>query len=127
MPAAQRVFKRFAVCPYRLWCDPFQTLGNHYRRAAHFYGFNDALQVRVGQYHAAVCGLRRARELLRWRAMQPDPAAGLAAFDIELVRVVDRQGAGAVEVFEFFGVQTAGDKVHPKRRTQVAFKRFFNA
>ena len=124
-PCVQGVFKRLAFCACSAGGNPFGFGRNHDRGGANFNGADDVLQVRVGKHHAAVGRQRRARELVGRCAVQPDATAGLAAFVVQHVGVVDGQGARTVKVFQRLWVQVAGDVVDAQTACAGHLRRFW--
>ena len=104
-----------------------ELAGNDHWRAARLNRIQNALQVRVGDGHTAVGGLRSTRELGAGRAVQPDAAAGLASAQVERVGVVERQRARAIEVGQLLGVEPAGDVVDAQRCALIALEFLFGS
>ncbi len=100
--------------------QPLHMAGDDHRGAARRGVGHEAEHVRVGQHHAAVRRQGNPGIAARRCAVQPDAKAGVALLLIPLVGVVQRERAGAVERFEVFGADFAGDEVNAQRRFHIA-------
>ena len=107
--------------------QPFDAVADDHRRQADLQVLGERVEVLVGQHHAAVGGLGRARKGVGGRAVQPDAMAVAALALVPFVGVVDREGAAAVEVGQLLPRQAGGDVIDADRasscRLRLTFRR----
>ena len=90
---------------------PLQLVANqHWCLQVH--GLHQGDQIRVGQYHAAITGLRHPGKLVGWRTMQPDTATSTACGTVPVIRVVNRQCTLAIEVWQLGTWNLTADKIN---------------
>ena len=106
---------------------PFDLIGDDHRREADLQLAAERDEVGVGEHDTAVARAGRPAVDIRGHTMQPDAVAVAALAAIPLVRIVDREGAGSVEIGELLARQVGGHVIDADRRLLVALARLFRS
>src|SRR5882762_6586701 len=107
-----------------LGAQPFDVLADDDRRNADLNAARQRIEVGIGENDTAVTRTRRPAVGVRRSPVQPDAVAAAPLNAVPLVRVVDREGAAAVEVRELLSGEALSDVVYADGRLLVSFSDF---